>query len=72
MSRYNVGKYAYGFDRPLSEYFLSKDDTTLVGLLSYPHVYGGHTQLMTAMQKEGVWDQIPEHHKSAIALDLPF
>ncbi len=72
MSRYHIGKYAYGFDRPLSEYFLSKGDKTLVGILSQPKVYGGHVELMTALQKEGVWEQIPEQHRDAIAMDLPF
>jgi hypothetical protein len=66
--------FAYGYDAPLQEYFLSaetKDDRwDLVGTLA--GVYGGHYNLYGALVDNGVWGKIPANHQFAIMGDLPF
>lgn len=82
MSRYHVkvgdATYAYGFDRPLQEYFLQKHTP---GEGDYPEVedivgsltgngYGSAGELLEAVAKHGV--PLPEEHLTLIGLDLPF
>ena len=61
-------RYAYGYDRPLAEYFLQKGGIELVGNLS--NKPGNHSNMLQAITDEKV--QIPQEHKDAIILDLPF
>jgi len=82
MSRYNAmnnkgEKFEYGYDRPLSEYFIQKviptDDgfpecVELVGSLS--NTYGSAVNLLIAIQENGI--SIPDPHRLAIELDMPF
>lgn len=82
MSRYNVqvGKvtYAYGYDRPLQEYFLQRHTP---GKGDYPVVkdlvgsytgkgYGTAGELLAAVAKYRV--PLPDDHLLAVSLDLPF
>ena len=82
MSRYHVqvgdATFAYGYDRPLQEYFLQKhtpgegdypDVEDLVGSLSGGG-YGTAGELLAAVAKHGV--PLPEAHLTLIGLDLPF
>lgn len=66
--------FVYGFDNPLTEYFLSaetKDDRwDLVGTLA--GVYGSHWNLYEALVGNGVWEKIPADHQFAIMGDLAF
>lgn len=70
MSRHELDPYAYGFDRPMAQYFLSKGRKQIVGPLS--KVYGTNYALIDALKKEGIWGRIPMEHKRAIQGDLPF
>ena len=72
MSRYYISDYVYGFDNPLSEYFMQKKGTTIVGTMSEPKVYGSASNLYEALLKEGLLDKIPTEHRNAILGDLPF
>ena len=82
MSRYHVkvgdATFAYGFDRPLQEYFLQKqtpgegdypDVEDLVGSLT-----GGGSgtagELLEAVAKYEI--PLPENHLLAAMMDLPF
>ena len=82
MSRYHVqvgdATYAYGFDRPVQEYFLQKhtpgdggypDVEDLVGVAT-GNGYGTAGELLEAVAKHGV--PLPEEHLTLIGLDLPF
>lgn len=71
----------YGYDRPLQEYFAQEiivekygeEDpwpTPLVGTLGERPGTNGH--LAEALMELGVWEQIPEAHRFAIASDLVF
>lgn len=73
MSRYrttdaNGKSYSYGFDKPLGEYFLQTDDAELVGCLSSKNGTGANVLQMV----EELGLNIPDDHKNAMALDLPF
>jgi hypothetical protein len=94
MSRYQVvgsykGKdffFTYGFDRPLSEYFLDKvevgkdhlwhkNGVDLVGPFGFRNkgcLYGSANNLRQMMIIMGIWNKIPLRHQQAIVLDLPF
>ena len=82
MSRYHLqhGKrtYAYGYDRPLREYFLQRHTlrkngypkvTDLVGSCSGKG-YGTNWELLEAITKLKL--VVPEAHLLAIQSDLPF
>lgn len=81
---------AYGFDRPLSEYWAQIDrlptedevadwevapdeviSISICGTMS-PRPYGTAGNLADALAEVGVWDLIPEAHKDAMAMDVPF
>ena len=77
MSRYAVTdsrgrKFVYGFDRPLSYYFLSYEGRLhvihLVGLLS--PVYGSAANLLEWIDRYRL--PIPEEHRLLAESDLPF
>ena len=82
MSRYHVkvgdATFAYGYDRPLQEYFLQKhtpgegdypDVEDLVG--SYTgNGYGTAGELLEAVQRFNV--PLPTDHLMAVCLDEPF
>jgi hypothetical protein len=82
MSRYvvKVGEttFAYGFDRPLQEYFLQKhtpgegdypDVEDLVGSMTGGG-YGTAGELLEAVAKYEI--PLPENHLLAAMMDLPF
>jgi hypothetical protein len=82
MSRYHLQAglvtYAYGYDRPLQEYFLQKHTprkngypkvTDLVGSCSGKG-YGTNYELLEAVTKLKL--VVPEDHLLAIQSDLPF
>lgn len=66
MSRYFVDTHDYGYDRPLSEYFFDEE----VGPLGDKP--GTASNLREALIAHELWDQIPEEHRVAIAMDRPF
>ena len=80
MSRYNATNdagetFAYGYDEPLQDYFIQKDApdeeagyVPLVGSLS--GTYGSGANLLAAIDEHKV--QVPEDHRTAMVLDLPF
>lgn len=72
MSRYNSGKYAYGYDHPLQEYFLQEtrgeNTRELVGSLSRKK--GTSRNLIEAIYALEI--EIPEDHRMKIELDMPF
>jgi hypothetical protein len=72
MSRYQIPgtRFVYGFDRPLSEYFLDEGSKGIVGTLG--RLYGDATNLYTELKRRELWDKIPESHRNAIAGDEPF
>ena len=68
-------EFAYGYDRPLQEYFLFKDapeeDSGCINLVgSLSDTYGSAANLLEAIEKHGI--EIPEEHRNAMMLDLPF
>jgi hypothetical protein len=82
MSRYHVrvgdATFAYGYDRPLQEYFLQRhtpgegdypDVEDLVGSMTGGG-YGTAGELLEAVAKYGV--PLPTDHLLAVSLDLPF
>lgn len=73
MSRYNLtngsDKFVYGFDGPLSQYFLTKNEKNLVGPLAR---YGDNTTMITELRNVGILDKIPEPHRKAIVCDIGF
>lgn len=82
MSRYHVtvggATFAYGYDRPLREYFLQRhtpgedgypDVEDLVGS-STGNGYGSAGELLAAVAEHGI--PLPEEHLTLIGLDLPF
>jgi hypothetical protein len=82
MSRYHVkvgdATFAYGFDRPLQEYFLQKhtpgdggypDVEDLVGSMTGGG-YGTAGELLAAVHIFGI--PLPDDHLTAICLDTPF
>ena len=82
MSRYHVRvgevTFAYGYDRPLQEYFLQRHTPSegdypqvddLVGSLTGGG-YGTAGELLEAVEKYGV--PLPTDHLLAVSLDLPF
>jgi len=72
MSRYQIPgtKIAYGFDRPLSEYFLNEGSKGVVGTLG--KLYGDAMNLYTELKRRNLWGKIPQEHRDAIAGDNPF
>lgn len=72
MSRYNIPSIpaVYGFDEPLSQYFLSVGNQQLVGPLSKK--YGDNYTMIETLKKAGLWDRLPENHQKAIQDDFPF
>ena len=75
MSRYTVMDdqgvpVDYGFDPPLSEYFMQHGTQWVVGPLADTH--GSNNALGEALTRAGVWKKIPKEHRSAISDDLPF
>lgn len=73
MSRYRATNdkgelYAYGYDRPLAEYFLQKGEVEIVGNLGTKPGTNGH--MLEALRAENV--EIPADHYDAISMDLPF
>lgn len=63
-------KFAYGFDRPLSEYFLQKYvGDEVIDLVGFP-LQGNKTAFLRAVEQEGV--NLPDHHVQCVCLDLPF
>ena len=73
MSRYRTvndkgESYAYGYDRPLAEYFLQKGDVEIVGNLGTKPGTNGH--MLEALTEEKI--VIPQDHFDAITMDLPF
>lgn len=82
MSRYHLqhgkGTYAYGYDRPLREYFLQRHTprkngypkvTDLVGSLTGKG-YGTNYELLAAIARLKL--VVPDDHLLAIESDLPF
>ena len=82
MSRYHVkvgdATFAYGYDRPLQEYFLQKhtpgegdypDVEDLVGSMTGGG-YGTAGELLNAVQRFNV--PLPPDHMIAVFLDEPF
>ena len=67
-------RFAYGYDRPLQYYFLSRIHPSpmrhLVGLLSEKGVYGSASNLLGYVRKLGI--VVPESHENAMLADLPF
>ena len=67
-------KFVYGFDGPLSYYFLDRVYPDgrfrhVVGLCSFPPVYGSALNLLEFLDKFRV--EIPEEHRDLLMLDLP-
>ncbi|NDB03896.1 MAG: hypothetical protein EBY38_09585 [Flavobacteriaceae bacterium] len=64
-------KFVYGYDRPLQEYFLQKqedfDFVELVGTLS--SVRGTNGNLLEVAEQHGVI--IPDDHRDKIVFDFP-
>lgn len=72
MSQYSAGKYLYGFDPVIPEYFLMEDlgdDVKVVVGVGSPK-YGSKGNLLTAIRNLGL--TIPAEHNTAIMMDLPF
>jgi hypothetical protein len=77
MSRYKVGDYEYGYDRPLQEYFLiqnipeiddfENDCIELVGSLG--DIYGSAMNLLQEIDRLKI--PIPAEHREKLILDLP-
>jgi len=75
MSRYNKTTeskqtFAYGFDNPLSQFFLTLNGKHLVGPLSKQ--YGDNYSMIDALKRNQLWDSIPAEHRQAIESDLAF
>jgi hypothetical protein len=72
MSRYNSGKFAYGYDNPLMEYFLqeNKGKRTVEHVGSLSGTQGTAGNLLEAIKKLGV--EVPNDHLLKIQMDLPF
>jgi hypothetical protein len=67
-------KFVYGFDEPLSYFFLDRVYSDgrfrhIVGLCSFPPVYGSAANLLEYLDKFRV--QVPEAHRDRLQLDLP-
>jgi hypothetical protein len=66
--------YVYGFDYPLSEYFMyvetAEDVIPLVGMLASNG--GTRGDMLEALAEHGITDLLPNEHINALALDLPF
>ncbi len=75
MSRYIASNdsgenFAYGFDRPLSEYFLQKYvGDEVIDLVGFP-LKGNKTAFLNAIEQNNV--KLPDHHLQCVCLDLPF
>ena len=71
MSQYKSGNYVYGYDAPMSEYFLmeeiNNDMEILVGTGS--SLKGNKTNLLSQLNKLKI--KIPKAHKTKISMDLP-
>lgn len=71
MSQYKAGNYFYGYDAPMSEYFLMKeingDMEMIVGTGST--LKGNKNNLLSELTKLKI--EIPKAHKTKIAMDLP-
>lgn len=71
MSQYKSGNYVYGYDAPMSEYFLmeeiNSDMEILVGTGS--SLKGNKTNLLSQLNKLKI--KIPKAHKIKISMDLP-
>ena len=76
MSKYYIQNkkgesFSYGYDRPLSEYFLDDNvEESFVGTMS--DVHGSASNLMKAAAEKGIWELMPQSHKQAMLMDLPF
>ena len=76
MSRYNARNeqgesFVYGFDRPLSEYFIQKRcGDELIDLVGYPVNRGTKNAFILCIEKHGII--LPDHHEQAVCMDLPF
>lgn len=74
MSRYTVNskgkKIVYGFDNPLSQFFLDIDGKHICGPLS--PVYGSNYEMLAALRRNGIEKMIPQIHIDAITDDLTF
>ena len=80
MSRFtatnNAGEtFAYGFDRPLQEYFIQKylpdgDSVDLVGFGSVPHIAGTNGNFLNAVDEHGII--LPDNHLFEVGMDVPF
>ena len=72
MSRYQIGNYSYGYDAPLSEYFLQKTTGSrtkeIVGCLSPKP--GTASNFIEAVKSLGI--PVPEDHLNKALCDLPF
>jgi hypothetical protein len=67
-------QFVYGFDEPLSYYFLDRVYPDgrfrhIVGLCSFPPVYGSALNLLEFLDKFRV--EVPEAHRELLMLDLP-
>lgn len=86
MSRHSITDkdgqtYAYGYDRPTSQYFLDVISDDPDASIYLPYVgfdspitkwqRGTHVHLLEALMHFNVWDLIPEEHRTAITFDLP-
>ena len=77
-------QFVYGFDRPIQQYFLdaiSPSDDPIVGDIYLPWVgfdsckpewaRGTNVNLLEAMDHFGIWELIPQQHRTCIIMDLP-
>ena len=75
MSRYTIedskgARIVYGFDRPISQYFVQKERKHLLGPMSAN--YGNCVEMEKTLRDVQVWDKIPEQHQEAIVSDNGF
>ena len=67
----NGQEFAYGFDRPLGEYFIQlldgEDDAT--DLCGFPVNNGTNGNFLEVVSQYGI--QIPDEHLDNVCLDLP-
>lgn len=71
MSQHKAGNYRYGYDAPMSEYFLMEeingDMEMLVGTGST--LKGNKTNLLSELEKRNI--SISKRNKTLISMDLP-
>ena len=77
MSRHSIFtnglEFAYGYDRPLRQYFYQVFDEANGFPVEQSDIVDGSTrnEVVEAAKRIGAFDKIPQHHISALMLDLP-